>query len=151
MGDPRKPGNRSSINRVDSDFLARIIELADDDIPISTYVPPDNDESFPEGQKVLRSHMMRERHPGLGEKAKDAFVEQHGKLFCEACHNDLQSKYGDLAFRLFEAHHTIPVAEMELGHRTQLIDIAIVCASCHRALHAHRPWLTRSEMYGKWA
>ena len=45
-----------------------------------------------------------------------------------------------------ECHHTVPVSEYGSGARTQLRDLALVCANCHRMLHRRRPWLTIDEL-----
>ncbi|MCB9108740.1 MAG: HNH endonuclease [Anaerolineales bacterium] len=41
-----------------------------------------------------------------------------------------------------EAHHTIPVSDMEPGQATRVEDIALICSNCHRMLHRTRPWLS---------
>ncbi len=45
-----------------------------------------------------------------------------------------------------EAHHTRPVHEINPGQVTRLADLALVCANCHRMIHARRPWLTMPEL-----
>jgi 5-methylcytosine-specific restriction protein A len=32
------------------------------------------------------------------------------------------------------------------GTKTRLIDLALVCANCHRMLHRSRPWPTIAEL-----
>ncbi|MDO6522910.1 HNH endonuclease [Shimia thalassica] len=47
-----------------------------------------------------------------------------------------------------ECHHTVPVSEMKPGDKTKLSDLALVCANCHRMIHAKRPWLSIQELVG---
>ena len=42
----------------------------------------------------------------------------------------------ELALSVFEVHHTSPLASAAGPRRTTLEDLAVVCASCHRAIHA---------------
>lgn len=101
---------------------------------------------FPEGKKVLKQHLARERNRKLVELAKDKFLAKHGKLFCEICGFDFSVKYGEIGKNYIEAHHTIPVSEMEEGSKTKVEDIVLVCSNCHRMLHRRRPWLLKDEL-----
>jgi hypothetical protein len=35
-----------------------------------------------------------------------------------------------------------------VGQKTRLADLALLCANCHRMIHARRPWLTLDELRG---
>ncbi|GAE32694.1 hnh endonuclease [Halalkalibacter hemicellulosilyticusJCM 9152] len=59
----------------------------------------------------------------------------YGRLFCEICNFDFYKKYGELGGDFIEGHHTIPVSELEEGHKTNVKDIVLVCSNCHRMLH----------------
>jgi 5-methylcytosine-specific restriction enzyme A len=41
-----------------------------------------------------------------------------------------------------EAHHFEPLHTLAAPKVPRLDDVALLCATCHRGLHAHRPWLT---------
>jgi 5-methylcytosine-specific restriction protein A len=41
-----------------------------------------------------------------------------------------------------EAHHTKPVETLVESSKTKLEDLALLCANCHRMVHAARPWLS---------
>lgn len=103
-------------------------------------------EVFPEGKIVERKHIARERNSELIENAKRIFNEKHGKLYCQICNFDFEAKYGELGKDYIEAHHTIPVSEMEEGHKTTIDEIVLVCSNCHKMLHRKRPWLNADEI-----
>jgi 5-methylcytosine-specific restriction protein A len=69
-----------------------------------------------------------------------------GRLQCEGCSFDFAQTYGDRGQGFMEAHHTRPVHELDPDHVTRLADLALVCANCHRMIHARRPWLTLPEL-----
>lgn len=106
----------------------------------------EDDEGFPEGKVKLKQHLVRERNPLVIKLAKERFLQQHGKLFCEVCEFDFQQYYGELGHGYIEGHHTKPVSEMDDNQETKVEDIALVCANCHRMLHRKRPWLSTSEL-----
>lgn len=106
----------------------------------------EEDSSFPEGNRKLRLHIYRERNSKLIRTAKEQFKKKNGTLFCEVCKFNYTEKYGELGEDYIEAHHTIPVSELEEGSKTKLEDIALVCANCHRMLHRKRPWLSKKDL-----
>lgn len=78
--------------------------------------------------------------------AKKRFKDTHGSLYCEACSFDFEKFCGERGADFIEAHHTIPVSEMEPGQETSINDIALVCSNCHSILHRTRPWMTISDL-----
>lgn len=94
-------------------------------------------ESSSEGERKLRSHFVRERSPRLRTDKIDAFRAEHGNLRCEICgHSELgpyPSSFGD---KMFEVHHRAPLAHATTPVRTTLADLAVLCANCHRSVHA---------------
>ena len=104
------------------------------------------DDGFPEGKLVERKHKSRERNQALVAAAKDVFLKNNEKLHCEICGFDFETKYGIRGRGYIEAHHTIPVSDMEPGQKTRLEDIALVCSNCHRMLHRSRPWLEMEQL-----
>ncbi len=110
-------------------------------------VADDSDEhEFPEGRKVGRKHISRERNQALIKDTKRKFLEQNGKLYCQVCGFDFKEKYGVLGDGYIEAHHTVPVSELKDGSKTKLSDMAVVCSNCHRMLHRKRPWLSLKDL-----
>ncbi len=106
----------------------------------------DTNEGFPEGKLVERTHKSRERDSSLVATAKDKFIKKYQRLYCQACDFDFESTYGDRGKGYIEAHHTIPVCEMEPYQKTNVEDIALVCSNCHRILHRTRPWITMGKL-----
>jgi len=106
----------------------------------------EDDDGFPEGKLILKQHLVRERNSKVIKFAKEQFIQQHGKLFCEICKFDFIACYGDIGEGYIEGHHTKPVSEMTENDETKVEDIALVCANCHRMLHRKRPWLTINEL-----
>lgn len=104
------------------------------------------DEGFPEGKIVERKHIARERSSALISQAKEQFKIKHKRLFCEACNFNFEEVYGERGLNYIEAHHTIPVSEMQPSQKTKISDIAMVCSNCHRILHRSRPWLTIAQI-----
>lgn len=96
------------------------------------------DSEWLEGNPTVRSHLVRERAPGLAAAKKLAFVQEHGRLFCEQCKLDPVKGYDSkLAEACIEVHHaTTQVAEMQPNQVTRLSDLQCLCANCHRLVHA---------------
>ncbi|MBC8015984.1 MAG: HNH endonuclease [Sporomusaceae bacterium] len=103
-------------------------------------------EGFPEGRTFERIHKQKEKSSKVIKLAKQNAKERDGKLVCEVCNFSFADCYGDLGVDYIEAHHTLPVSELEEGHVTQVEDIALVCSNCHKMLHRRRPWLLMNEL-----
>ena len=91
-----------------------------------------------EGRKVTARHVRRERSAWLRRKKIEAAGE---RPVCEACGFDFEAFYGDRGHGFIECHHLTPVSELNLATRTRLEDLALLCANCHRMIHASRPWI----------
>ncbi|APU67758.1 HNH endonuclease [Christiangramia flava] len=101
---------------------------------------------FPEGRIIERKHKFRERNSRVSQIAKENFKNQHGRLFCQICEFDFEKEYGEIGVDFIEAHHTIPVSEMQKGHLTKIEDLAMLCSNCHKMVHKRRPWLEMAEL-----
>jgi predicted HNH restriction endonuclease len=104
------------------------------------------EEEFPEGALLYRAHITRERNTRLLRCAKLRAKLLHGHLCCEACGFDFFEMYGEVGEDYIECHHTVPVSDLTPQSRTQIRDIALLCANCHRIVHRRRPWLTLNEL-----
>jgi hypothetical protein len=90
-----------------------------------------------EGQQTLRAHRRRERSSSLRDKKLAEVRAVHGKCVCSLCGIDETTRYPPtLAPRIFEVHHLAPLSEAAAPVRTTLADLAVLCANCHRAVHA---------------
>lgn len=106
----------------------------------------EDDNGFPEGKKMLRQHIYKERNPRVIMLAKKKFKEEHGKLYCEICGFDFEKEYGKIGKDFIEGHHIIPVSEIPQGYKTKPEDIIMVCSNCHKMIHRKRPWLTKDKL-----
>ena len=122
--------------------LPRDVELAifedTDGLSAHSYMSPGDiqvmEEASPEGVKKLRQHWYLERDSKLPRKAKEAFIALNGELYCEVCGLRPVPTYG---YPLVDAHHKLPLSKYaSLGKiSTTPADFAILCPSCHRAVH----------------
>ncbi len=99
-----------------------------------------------EGALLTRIHRYRERDRSIVKRKKQEFLKKHGRLFCEACGFDFEERYGERGSGFIECHHTRPISEMEPGGMTKLSELVLVCANCHRMIHAKRPWFEITEL-----
>lgn len=99
-----------------------------------------------EGGQLLKVHRSRER--GRQAKLKKAAVlRATGKLACEACGFDFRAFYGSLVQRDYaECHHTKPLGRYASPYRTPLVELAVVCANCHVALHMDLAGVTVAKL-----
>ncbi len=94
-----------------------------------------------EGRAVLRTHLRRERSRKLILEFKRRLPEAR----CEACCINFSEVYGKYGADYIEAHHKIPVANLQVGEKTRIDDLAPLCANCHRVIHKN-PDMTVDEL-----
>ena len=105
-----------------------------------------DEATFPEGRKVFRQHQERERNQAIVRRAKALREKQDPDLRCDVCGFSFVQVYGTVGKGFVEAHHVLPLAELESITETRAEDLALVCANCHRMLHRRRPWLSKAEL-----
>jgi 5-methylcytosine-specific restriction protein A len=110
--------------------------------------PEDSDggEEAEEGKVLTRLHRSRERDRRIVKLRKDKALREHGTLHCEACGFNFSSQYGKRGSGFIECHHTKPVSMLKPGEKTKLVELALLCANCHRMVHVRRPWMTVDEL-----
>lgn len=127
---------------------SHILEAASHLVP-SDFLEEDASEeyTFQEGATVFVLHKRRERK----RSARTKLIKARAKdgLSCELCgfsRNDLKRP---LQEAFFEAHHIVPMSEATGLIQTQLRDLALLCACCHRAIHkliaVEKRWVSISE------
>lgn len=99
-----------------------------------------------EGRILTRLHRVRERDRTIVEKFKKVALKKNGRLVCAACGFDYVEKYGTLGEGLIDVHHTKPVHTLAPGEKTRFSDLILLCANCHRLVHASRKWLTLEQI-----
>ena len=132
----------------DPERLARTAEAIKANLEVSA----DEDDRFDEieeaeeGRTLTRAHQVRERSRKLVEAKKAACLKATGALRCEACSFEFGIAYGERGKGFIEVHHALPVYQLRPGAKTRLADLHLLCANCHRMVHAKRPWLTLDQL-----
>lgn len=100
-----------------------------------------------EGRLLTRVHFYKERDPRFAAKVKKhAALRNGGQLQCQSCGLLPKPLYGPDGEKCLEAHHMIPIAELQPDSVTRFEDMAIVCASCHRMIHSQSPCLPVNQV-----
>jgi predicted HNH restriction endonuclease len=100
-----------------------------------------------EGKLLYRTHAYKERDRSFADRAKKHYrAKSGGKLLCVACDLDPTVQYGENGERCIEAHHKIPIEELQPDSITLVEDMAMVCANCHKIIHSRKPCLTIEEV-----
>lgn len=96
----------------------------------------DDDRRWIEGHPKRVAHLRRERAPGLARDKKAAILAASGRLACEECGFEPAASHGPAFFDAgLEVHHKVPLADLPAGTETSLVDLALLCATCHRIEH----------------
>ena len=107
-----------------------------------------SDDVFAEGRVVTETHVRRERDPKLRKRLLDQ-ARKSGGLMCEVCGSVAADYSPSLREAVFEAHHVVPLAAGQ-ERKTQLKDMSLLCANCHRMVHRaiarSKRWLTIEEV-----
>lgn len=131
------------------DFLDELFSLVENRIKaekLDTELPSLRD-GFPEGKLFERIHKKRERNQKLVQLVKQQEMDAKGRLECKVCGFCFEDKYGELGEGFIEAHHMVPLSEMDDdGGETRIEDIILVCSNCHKMIHLKRPWLRIEEI-----
>ncbi|WP_040509421.1 HNH endonuclease [Gluconobacter morbifer] len=105
-----------------------------------------NEVEAPEGRLLTVMHHRRERSRKIVKAKKQDVLKKVGRLTCEACSFDFAERYGARGDGFIECHHIKPLADLAEAGNTRLADLALLCANCHRMIHAKRPWLSVDEL-----
>jgi hypothetical protein len=90
-----------------------------------------------EGELKLSAHRRRERSALLRDRKLTEVRATLGKCACALCGLTEDSTYPRaFAASVFEVHHLSPLSKAATPVRTTLADLAVLCANCHRAVHA---------------
>ena len=103
--------------------------------------PSDDNEVFPEGEVLSRIHRGRERNQRAIDRKKQQVLQEMGTLACEVCGFDFKVVYGTLGEGFAECHHIVPLSQLPNRKGTRLLDLAILCANCHRMIHKSCPMM----------
>ena len=100
---------------------------------------------FNDEETVIKDVCFGPKNLGFKD-AKERFIKEHGKLYCEVCGFDFTEKYGELGKSFIEAHHLKPVSELKEGEKTNINDLVMVCSNCHSMIHRHKEKLSRENL-----
>ena len=98
----------------------------------ATSTDQEEEKKFVEDPGNLRLHYRIERNQKLIQQVKKVKGYK-----CEACQFDFVEKYGELGKEFIEAHHLIPISDLE-GEKVLLdpqLDFSVLCSNCHRMIH----------------
>lgn len=112
--------------------------------PSVTATPSLDEDGVLEGRLLVRRHREHERDSRVAQKCRDAFIAAHGRLFCDACGLEPTS-YAARGGAVIECHHIQPLSKGG-ERRTRPEDVVLLCANCHRAVHAKAPWLSLEDL-----
>ncbi len=105
------------------------------------------DDVFVEGKVVTETHVRRERDPKLRKRLLEQ-RRKSGGLTCDVCGCASSDHPPHLCEAVFEAHHVVPLAAGQ-ERKTQLKDMSLLCANCHRMVHRAiaqaKRWLSIAE------
>lgn len=109
-------------------------------------VKPSAEVTVLEGEMRLRAHFVRERSSRLRRDKLEEMRRDHGTLACEICGFHEAAAYPPpMQDRAFEVHHRLPLSISATPVRTQLADLAVLCANCHRSVHASQEVVANYE------
>lgn len=96
----------------------------------------DDEMEAREGTVLTLVHRVRERHKGFRGRLLKRVEREHGSAKCEACSfSPAKRKDGSRFASVLEAHHNVPLAAVG-STQTKLSDLSLLCANCHRLVHA---------------
>jgi hypothetical protein len=94
-----------------------------------------------ETERRLVSHYRIDRSRRIRTAKVRVFEHQHGGIFCENCAFDYEERYGERGRGFIEVHHVLPLAAILPNTVTNLDDLMLLCANCHRMVHWKQPIL----------
>lgn len=106
---------------------------------------PDEDDGAEEGRLLIRRHVSYERDRALRRRKLEEVRAAGKPLACEVCKFDFERTYGERGHGYIECHHIVPLHVGGPAKR-KLSDLALLCANCHRIIHARPPWLTPADL-----
>ena len=112
-------------------------------------IPNEEDDilhSVKEGKVIYKLHKLRERDSKINKRKKELYYKKFGKLNCEVCDFDFYKVYGEIGKGFIEAHHRVPLSDLDGESKTELKDLALVCSNCHRMLHREIDTLSTREL-----
>jgi predicted HNH restriction endonuclease len=111
----------------------------------------DDDDAI-EGRLLVKAHRLRERNKSIIKKRKSAMRQELGKLRCEVCdltEHESADRFGASARDIFECHHRVPLQNLDGTRTTRVSDLAVLCPTCHAAIHKFNPLVSVEQLRKK--
>lgn len=95
-----------------------------------------------EGKPQLVRHLRYERDRSLGVKVRKAYKDAGKPIACEACDLKPEDAFPGQVLDVLEVHHRKPLSDLKKVVKTTLSDLALLCPTCHRAIHRTVPLMS---------
>jgi hypothetical protein len=98
-------------------------------------IAEDIDLAVVEGDPRFFFHLRRERNAKLRQAKLESMVSAGLVPSCEACGFTTTRSFPGLGSEVLEVHHRSPLSSAAEQVVTTLKDLAVLCPTCHRAIH----------------
>ena len=124
-GKVKKPKDRTFIRRIEQPLILEGYPQAEDHIPQGC-----------EGAEVQVTSNQYERKPEYRQACVEYFEGKDGRIACQVCDMDFESRYGEIGRGFIHIHHIDPLGDGQ-GEReiVPTRDLVPVCPNCHAMLH----------------
>jgi 5-methylcytosine-specific restriction protein A len=106
------------------------------------------DFEFTEGRLLTAIHVRRERSALLRRELLRR-RQREKRCLCDICETAFEAINSLYRTAAFEVHHRVPLSISNLCRRTTVGDVSLLCAVCHRLIHAliarERQWIDVAE------
>jgi len=139
---------RNCVDDEDEDLVNRTLRSEGhyDDELAQEFGMQSSSKAFREGRVRLVLHKLRERDQSLVRDAKRIwFDEMKGDVRCYTCDFSFFEHYGELGRGFIEAHHIVPLNQLDGESEHTVSDLAPLCANCHRMIHRCNPMISVDE------
>lgn len=126
--EPRDPLSQLRFSRLAEDFFLSVLATGHTSEVCLDAVTADDYPAVE--RKRVRWHIQFERNSRLAAERKRV-----DRYKCGVCGEVMHKIYGDLGYEFAEAHHKMPLKQLEATTTTTLDDLLTVCPNCHRMLH----------------
>lgn len=105
-----------------------------------------NETIYKEGERLIGEIQFFKRDPVLVRRAKNKLGFK-----CQVCNFNFEEKYGELGKEFIECHHLNPFSERDEKEwtknlQTNIEEVSVLCANCHRMIHRRKPAFTLDEL-----
>jgi hypothetical protein len=101
---------------------------------------------FEEGIRHQAERSFFQRNPQVAQQAREFYG-----CACKVCGFDFEKAYGPLGENFAEVHHLNPLSERPPDEwteavRTNIAEVTVLCANCHRMIHRRKPAFSIEEL-----